>query len=173
MKSLAEIQQRYKNQIPIPLFDIVRDLDLTVYATDEFNHRQSGSISNEDGRFVIYVNALHPKSRQLFTIAHEIGHYILHKKQLEKEKEHIDTVEQPIKNGHPILHRTGSKNYTPEQQQMEIEANDFAAELLMPKKHFITFWDKAESIDEVAQHFGVSASAVALRAKNLLGVTMM
>lgn len=171
MNSLQEIQEKYKDINPTPLFDIVRDLDLTVYATDEFAQHQSGSICNEDGRFVIYVNALHPKTRQLFTIAHEIGHYILHRDLLTSE--HIDTVEQPINNGHPALHRTHKTQYNVNEQEMEIEANEFAAELLMPQDFFVKKWEESCSIDEVAEYFGVSQSAVALRAKKLLGVTMM
>jgi Zn-dependent peptidase ImmA (M78 family) len=82
---------------------------------DEF----SGEIYIEGDIKSIGVNEKHSKSRQRFTIAHEIGHYI---------------------NGHTYYDKTG-KTYKDESfdfcnplHQQEKEANMFAAELLVPKE---------------------------------------
>lgn len=47
----------------------------------------SGAIVRKDGRVVIAVNPAHHSNRQRFTIAHELGHYLLHELQVQ---EHVD-----------------------------------------------------------------------------------
>tara|TARA_R110002073_G_scaffold129935_6_gene276482 strand:+ start:3175 stop:3747 length:573 start_codon:yes stop_codon:yes gene_type:complete len=69
-----------------------------------------------DSRFEIGVNDKHHINRQRFSMAHEYGHYLLH-----RDKIH----EMPV--GEQILHRNGDKN------RIEYQANSFAAELLMPE----------------------------------------
>ncbi|WP_371371445.1 ImmA/IrrE family metallo-endopeptidase [Sporomusa aerivorans] len=34
---------------------------------------------NDDGRFIIVVNPDLPKARRLFTVAHELGHFLMHR----------------------------------------------------------------------------------------------
>lgn len=65
--------------------------------------------------FLIRINRHEKKERQRFTLAHEIGHYILHR--------HL------IRSGitDDIMYRSGLSD------QYESEANRFAAELLMPR----------------------------------------
>jgi Zn-dependent peptidase ImmA (M78 family) len=72
-----------------------------------------------DGSGVIGVNSEHPKTRQRFTIAHEIGHLLLHG----EEEFHIDE-KAPL----ALRDEVSSQAIDPR----EIEANQFAAELLMP-----------------------------------------
>src|SRR6185437_5381714 len=69
---------------------------------------------------VIGVNSTNPKVRQRFTIGHELGHLTLHQGQ------------------HLILERLVRLNFrdatsSTASDQEEIEANQFAAELLMPR----------------------------------------
>lgn len=71
---------------------------------------QSGSLENSK----IIVNSVHHIHRQRFTIAHEIGHYLL---------QHEGT----------LLRTIDFDMYTDNQDYSnELEANDFAAKLLMP-----------------------------------------
>ena len=77
----------------------------------------------KDGVPIIGVNSLHHPNRQRYTIAHELGHLELHR-QLITSEVHVDK-------GFPVLMRdpksaTGTELH-------EIEANQFAAELLMPR----------------------------------------
>ena len=78
-----------------------------------------------EGTPIIGVNALHHPNRQRFTIAHECGHLILHKPQITKEV-HVDKALAS-----PMLMRDSVSAAGVD--EMEIEANLFAAELLMPK----------------------------------------
>ncbi|MEW5544449.1 ImmA/IrrE family metallo-endopeptidase [Pseudomonas soli] len=111
----------------------------------------SGMLSlSENGKdWVVKVNALHHPNRQRFTIAHEIAHFSRHRSQQAKFED-------------MNFFRNGDSN------PMEVEANRFASELLMPEQ---TFRDKVRvfsgSIEAIAQFFKVSTLAVRVRAKIL------
>ena len=100
------------------------------------------------GRFDFDILLPHftSKTRDRFTIGHELGHYFLHSNQ----------GKMPI-----VAFRSGST-------RIEWEANWFAASLLMPKPRF----EKAiqsKSLLEVAFQFGVSLEAAQVR-KDALGI---
>lgn len=109
----------------------------------------SGYLKNISGRWVIGVNSLHHPRRQNFTIAHELAHYCLH---TENMSDFEDTV----------LFRNGDSN------SVEAQANNFAAELLMPENAFREYIsNNSSNIEEIANHFNVSTMAVRVRAKVL------
>ena len=109
----------------------------------------SGSLSFNDDRWVITVNSLHHPTRQRFTMAHELGHYILHRND---QSEFNDTV----------LFRNGEVN------PQEYEANYFAGDLLMPEDRFREFLNQqSTSVDDLAEYFNTSPLAVRVRAKQL------
>lgn len=96
----------------------------------------------------IVINDHYPATRNLFTVAHEIGHYILHN----GTNNRFDSYHQ----------------YTPEENKMEREANNFAASLLMPSYKFIEMFNKFHAnILEISDVFGVSQRATEIRAFNL------
>lgn len=106
---------------------------------------QSGQLSYSDGLWTISINSLHNKKRQRFTLAHELGHYILHK---EKNAEFKDTV----------FFRNDVLD------SMEYNANEFASELLMPEVDVRTYVNKGiRNIGNLADIFGVSAAAMKYR----------
>ena len=81
-----------------------------------------------------------PMTRKLFSIAHEIGHWILHSR--DKERPRINFSDNPIIN----------TQVTAEEQ----EANAFAAELLMPYDEVRSFIMQGYSIEYLMAHFNVS-----------------
>ena len=92
----------------------------------------------------IFINENYSGSRNLFTVAHEIGHYILH---------------EGLKNRFDQYHK-----YTQEELKMEWEANDFAGELLMPKYKFESIFRELQgNIKKIAEWFGVSQRAIEVR----------
>ncbi len=106
---------------------------------------QSGQLSYSDGFWTININSLHNKKRQRFTLAHELGHYILHK---EKNAEFKDTV----------FFRNDVLD------SMEYKANEFASELLMPEVDVRAYVNKGiRNIGNLAEIFGVSAAAMKYR----------
>lgn len=105
-----------------------------------------GSITVEGkNNFTIYLSTITSKRRNNFTIAHELGHYVLHS-MLGKIK-------------------LEAKRDDSENSAAEIEANYFAAELLMPKKSL----KRASTKDNVklANVYNVSVSAMNWRRKIL------
>lgn len=109
----------------------------------------SGYLKQIDNNWVIGVNSLHHSRRQRFTIAHELAHFMLH-------KQNMDSFEDTV------LFRNGETN------PIEVEANQFAARLLMPQDEFLDYLRNVSSkIDDIAEHFGVSTMAVRIRAKTL------
>jgi Zn-dependent peptidase ImmA (M78 family) len=100
-----------------------------------------------DSRFEIGVNCKHHKNRQRFSMAHEYGHYLLH-----REKIH----EMPV--GEQILHRNGDRN------SVERQANNFAADLLMPDDLVRKSVRASEgSLKKMADILGVSKESLKYR----------
>src|SRR3989344_1864923 len=89
-------------------------------------------------------------SRKAFTIAHELGHHILHE---DKKKE--------------VFLRLNSLNIDIQEEKEEAEANWFAASLLMPKKIITEYYKNIKDLDLLAEMFGVSKTALVWRLKNL------
>src|SRR2546422_5292813 len=109
---------------PVPLEQLTEALGVEVRCTPA-EERLSGFLLRESGtdRAIIGVNEAQHPHRQRFTIAHELGHLLLHTGQDIYVDERSET---GLKiNLRDEEARTGT-------QPEEIEANLFAAELLMP-----------------------------------------
>jgi Zn-dependent peptidase ImmA (M78 family) len=133
-----------KNSI-VPVGEICEKLGLNV----EFADLRPGLAGylDRDSK-TIYVNQSYSSTRNLFTVAHEIGHYILH---------------NGLNNRYDQYH-----NYTDEELIMEWEANDFAGKLLMSRTTFINFFKQlGGDLKKIAYEFGVSQRAAEVRAYNL------
>ena len=129
------------------LLDIVESLDIEVKVSDFGDHENeiSGVIryGNGNEKPTIYLNENTPPERQTFTLAHELGHYMLHDHK--KGKLRIDK----------FNYRANTK-----EAREETEANYFAASMLMPREKFSTVLKQARSFEDVAKYFGVSNAAV-------------
>jgi Zn-dependent peptidase ImmA (M78 family) len=122
----------------------------------------------EDDQWLILVNQQHAPTRKRFTIAHELGHLRLH--------------------GFKSIHADRAFKFRDVRSSEgsaaeEIEANQFAAELLMPRRRImeaakITLLEYApvddedpafdDLVSELALKFGVSRQAMAIRLSSLL-----
>jgi hypothetical protein len=106
----------------------------------------TGSITVDGpGDFLISLSPLSGFRRSRFTVAHELGHYVLHS-QLGKKRISVQ--------------RDGSG-------PVEWEANWFAAGFLMPEKDFRTRRKAGWGDAELAMHFDVSEAAVQVRRQSL------
>ena len=105
----------------------------------------SGSLSKQNDIWLIRIN-----TRQRFSIAHELGHFVYHK---DDEKEFVDTT---------FFRGLTSDN-------LEYTANKFASELLMPEEQVRHLIDKenVRSVAVLADKFGVSSAAMLYRVKEL------
>jgi Zn-dependent peptidase ImmA (M78 family) len=108
---------------PVPVEKLAKALGVRV-EYNPFDGELSGMAFLRDGKPVIGVNANHHPNRQRFTIAHELGHILLHRSRL-------DAAVLIDKNKNFIPRDAISAEGT---DPVEVEANAFASELLMPVK---------------------------------------
>lgn len=115
------------------------------------------SIVNSKGQPEIIVNGNHSEGRRRFTIAHELGHIIMHWGWLNEPEQKLD------KDLQGILFR--KDNYTREESVKEWQANEFAAEFLAPIELIqeevknwenITQLERVFLIQRIAQAFKIS-----------------
>lgn len=123
----------------------------------------SGALVIQNNHGTIGFNPHESKVRQRFTIAHELGHYLLHKNQ---------TTDLFIDTEFKVLFR--DNNSSTGKIKIEQEANAFAAAILMPEKflvdeimkHHFHLTDDG-TLKVLARRFNVSVAAMTLRLANL------
>ncbi len=152
---------------PIDVEAIATSLGAVV-SYEPFTEDLSGVLIKEKSRLVIGVNSSHPKTRQRFTIAHEIGH-------LELQHQGEIFIDKAMKPQTTIMKRDSTSSQASDLR--EIEANRFAAELLMPERFVITALQRrtskkakieaSELIAGLAEEFQVSPQAMEYRLTNL------
>ncbi len=157
-KTLEEIHEHAKSlgieNCPFDIFGYICHISEINYWEDYFNDDISGVIEYlNTGFFRIVLNQYHSLVRRRFTLAHEFAHFVLHR----------DFLMQNNKITDGILFRS-SNNF----DQRETEANQFAADLLMPKDLFDDAIKQGKNkIKDLADLFQVSYSAIKYRAYKL------
>lgn len=106
---------------PIPVDKIAKAIGVQLKFSP-LDEELSGMVFIKDGTPIIGVNSLHHPNRQRFTIAHELGHLVMHRDILSNEV-HVD------KQFRILMRDAAAAAGT---DTIEIEANKFAAELLLP-----------------------------------------
>jgi len=147
--------------LPIKIDEIAksRGLDIVPFA---FGEDVSGVLSIKDGMGTIGYNENEPRVRRRFTIAHEMGHFELH-----KDKSDLFVDKQ-------FIYRSQNSGNTAINQQMEQEANLFASAILMPTELVRREVEKSnidltneEAIKALAKLFDVSTTAMSVRISSL------
>lgn len=170
--ALSVLEPKIDNKFPRNIVAVCEKLGIKVSETKDFPSNVSGLIYKKDHSYCILINSNQSAGRKSFTIAHELGHYMLHKEKLEQENEIISgakgiDIESPTSS---IARQDITSDTSQEYRKLETEANKFAAELLMPSDVFLTKCIELNSIDDVANFFGVSISAATIRADRLGGL---
>ena len=142
-----------ENDKPIyDLISLIEDSGIKLCLYDfKFQKTFGLSVNKEDGGPAIIVNNNEAISveRKLFTIAHELGHLILHKSSFNGE-------------------------FAEENDTEEKQADMFAGELLMPEEAFFKQWEAHRGISwvdavlQIKQYFGVSYQTVLYRLNDLM-----
>jgi Zn-dependent peptidase ImmA (M78 family) len=158
-RAIELLEQLQVTEPPVPVEDLARRLG-TRLTYESFDGDVSGMLYRDNDHSVIGVNSTHPPTRQRFTVAHEIGHFVMHK-------------------GKPIfVDRFARVNWRNGQSDREeVDANAFAAELLMPRRLVIQEIDRTLDrlgnitpdllVKELAKRFHVSSEAMTYRLANL------
>lgn len=145
-------------QVPIPVDNIAKLLNIEIgfASSEEF----SGMLIRRNKSALMGINNNETYLRQRFTIAHELAHYLL-----EKKDTFIDDKEA-------IQYRNNQNNT---RDKSEIVADKFAAAILMPKniikKDFMKLFEgkifHEEDLEYLSEKYLVSKEAMKYRLINL------
>lgn len=144
--------EHWDGQLPVNPVEIARKMDIDV-RFDKLDDL-SGLILHRDGATRVVIADDEPIERQLFTCAHEIGHYV----ERQATDDDAYTFSEPRNDQD---HRGG------EWSLHEFYADEFAGNLLMPEKEFIHWYGISPSVSALADVFGVSRPAVRSRLRAL------
>jgi Zn-dependent peptidase ImmA (M78 family) len=135
--------------LPVDVYALADDLGLKIFFENLSASKVSGKLVRDNDNFHIVVNNADPVSRQRFTIAHEIAHFVLHR----------DLIDRELKDD--VMYRSGlSDTY-------EIEANRLAADILLPSDRVKVEYRKKPALVPLADKFQVSVEALRVRLKQL------
>jgi Zn-dependent peptidase ImmA (M78 family) len=149
---------------PVPIEQIakIRGIQIRLVALDE---ELSGMIYMDDNIPIVVINSLHHSNRRRFTLAHEIGHFELHLKKF-GEQVHVDK---------KFWAYARDKNSSAGENIIEIEANQFAAEILVPRSFLIKELrgkiidlENESLVGDLARQFQVSSQMMTFRVRDLL-----
>ncbi|MDB4889232.1 MAG: hypothetical protein JWL61_1087 [Gemmatimonadetes bacterium] len=145
---------------PVPVEDLAKSLGVEVrYQSLEPN--VSGVLVRRGNKVVIGVNSNHHSNRQRFTIAHELGHYLLHP---DSPTVFVDGA---------LVHFRG-EDLTGPSDLRELEANAFAGALLLPEAtlrldlrgQYIDAFDEV-AVRGLSNRYQVSQQALTIRLMRL------
>jgi len=142
---------------PVNIEGIISALGIQLDKKANLDSEISGQIERlDDGKFKISVNKNDHYYRQRFTMAHELGHFLIHAHLLsdgvDDNRAYRSTPEGQFYN----------RNIDAPQ---ETEANRFAASILMPANFVKKHWEN--DISKIAKLFQVSKQAMEIRLKGL------
>ncbi len=140
--------------IPIDPVTLANNLGIKVNNAVFSDESLSGLVAKRGENISILVSQSDPPYRKRFTIAHELGHHFLH---LMNDGEFVD-------NKIDLFRDTESKD---DSKKAEIQANQFAAALLMPAELIKKEFAIDKNIENLARKFNVSEEAMGYRLQRL------
>jgi Zn-dependent peptidase ImmA (M78 family) len=155
-KQAAKIIEQYwpSEEFPVDPVTIAEQLNINVMDT-ELPDNVSGALFKEPGKDpMITLHYSDSDARKRFTCAHELGRYIARLEDCSSQDsfEFVDYRHRDSSNGENTL---------------EVFANQFAADLLMPRPEVTKMVEKGSDLIELAQFFGVSHGAMTVRLQSL------
>ena len=147
-----KVIQDFWNETPVRIYDMIQEFGLE-FEFQDMPDNVSGWIERlPNDSYKIAVNSGHPSTRQRFTAAHELGHYIYHRDLLgdgvgDNRAYRTDGTDRPNANIRPMHER---------------QANSFAANVLMPR-HVIAAIQRPRDVSVLARLFEVSQEVMRIR----------
>ncbi|WP_138511455.1 ImmA/IrrE family metallo-endopeptidase [Maricaulis alexandrii] len=153
-------------RFPVPVIDVAKEYSKQIYPDDAITLIKPGRLDGFEGMLapaprdrgktgwgIFYNDGIEVPSRVNFTLAHEFGHYLVHRKQFPDGRE---------------CSQRDMTRWDSEYAKIESEANLFAANLLMPLDDFRGQLpaDVAPTFDDIgacASRYDVSLTAAILR----------
>jgi Zn-dependent peptidase ImmA (M78 family) len=131
------LREHHVDEVPVPVEAIARSMGLPIVET-AMDADVSGALIRSGDLQGIAVNASQAPVRKRFTIAHELAHFLLN----HVDKDHVDWK-------FTVIRRDGRSSEA--QDDQEIAANFFAANLLMPRDHLRRDVEKFKGFDGEVQ----------------------
>jgi len=163
-KTVASLLAKYSTSRPPVAVENIAKGESLLIRFQPLESNLSGFLFHDNNGAIIGVNSTQARVRQRFTIAHELGHFLLH----QNSNLVVDRVLVKLRSG----------SASRETDIHEIEANYFAAELLMPRNLLIEDIEDIEKLGSadllddaiigLAKLYDVSTRALVLRL-NALG----
>lgn len=147
---------------PIPIEKVAGSAGATIRYRP-LDNDLSGMVQRVDEKTaIIGINSSHADVRKRFSIAHEIGHLVLH----DDENLHVD---EEVRSNVQYRNEYSSLGV----DDKEIEANQFAAEILMPEQMLLKDIERLKdknpesAIEELAKLYDVSIQSMTIRLTRL------
>jgi len=159
-----------KHKVPVSIEEQIRSEGIILNKSYlDFEKGICGELKKENGKFIINISWADHYYRKRFTMAHELGHFVLHK----------DLIGDGVDDNKEYKKLYRAKNKITNSQ--EAEANDYAAKVLMPEEAIIALAKLTEIIklvkgeididllwlDYLSKKFQVSKEAFTIRLAKL------
>lgn len=147
------ILDKHKTQVPVNLGALASDLGLEVYQST-LEPKISGLIepsATSPSGYKIKLNRHDPLTRQRFTLAHEIAHFLLHRFDI----------------GRGVVDDTLYRSNLSDRK--EVEANKLGSQIIMPNASIrnelakLAHLNKDKIVSELAKKFNVSQEAMRIK----------
>jgi IrrE N-terminal-like domain len=140
---------KHQKTPPVEAGDIAREFGVALYRVPLGQGiagmlKRDPAVGGPSG-FAIYVNSDDHILRQRFTVAHELAHYILHRDLIKSVVTDDTMYRSALPSGY------------------ETQANQLAADILMPVRLVRSYWEKGLSQEKIAALFNVSEQVMAIR----------
>ena len=145
-------------KMPVDPIRLAQLLRIKVYNAKFADDSISGMLAKRGPNVTMLINASDSSHRKRFTIAHELGHRVLG--HFENDAEHLDWSKD-------LFRSSPASGDEKPGDRAEIQANQFAAALLMPAKLVRSTFDNEKDVDRLAKLFQVSAEAMGYRLQTL------
>ena len=131
--------QEVNDQIPVSIVEKIKEQNIELNELCYDLHDEVlGEIKKENGKYKINIQGYDFNYRRRFTMAHELGHYKLHKDLLDDEG---------LDDG--LSYETMYRKNAKISSQQETQANKYAIDMLVPKELIISIVKELNKIKEI------------------------
>jgi len=159
---ILDLLRKYKIRSPAIPVDKIAEEEGASIVFKQFNNEVSGLLLRQNNTAIIAVERDQPPARRRFTVAHELAHLLLH----EGTELRVDKKFR--------VNLRSAESSTAEDVE-EIEANAFAAGLLMPEdflkkdlENVVFDVEDTQQVHDLAKRYEVSTQAMTIRLVNLM-----
>lgn len=140
-----------QKHVPVDLVGLAKTLEIQIKSVPMHDSVAGEIIRDGSDTYTCVLNSMHRPIQQRFTLAHQMGHYVLHR----------EILGQGISDTKDYAAVPGSTYYNSRiSEHDEADATAFALGLLIPPKALDRFKDLGLSVEQMADKFQVETWAV-------------